>query len=266
MRPLESSIRTLQRIFREDGREPSGPSRRPGVPASPRRIGRPAPNRLRAESAGPRRIGRPRPTGRPAPNRLRAAYTVNVALNVDSNEASRHPPDERQALVADLLDELTRWPPRDRAGAFKMWHRDALSLVHLNVVNVLEVQGPLPMGHLAEELDVSVASATGIVTRMEARGLVQRRHDSDDRRIVLVQLTEAGSNVFAAFEGRRREHLARLLQELTTAELAGFLAGLRALHVARERIYGAGGTGAAAGGPGPGSPPRSPGRAPPGGS
>jgi hypothetical protein len=49
----------------------------------------------------------------------------------------------RQALADDLLDELTAWSPRDRGGMLKTWHRGALSLIHLNVLTVLEVQGPL---------------------------------------------------------------------------------------------------------------------------
>jgi len=139
-------------------------------------------------------------------------------------------------LVADVLDELTGWGARDRAGAFRSWHRGALSLVHLNVLTVLETEGPLPMSCLAEALDVSDASATGIVDRMERRGLVERRHSTDDRRVVAVHLTVQGSAVFRDLEVHRRERLARLLEELTEAELAGFLAGVRALHAAHAQV------------------------------
>ena len=75
----------------------------------------------------------------------------------------------RSALERELLDEMTAWSPRDRGGAFKTWHRHALSLVHLNVLTALEAEGPLSMSRLAEAMDVSDASATGIVDRMEKR-------------------------------------------------------------------------------------------------
>ena len=138
----------------------------------------------------------------------------------------------------ELLDELTAWPPRDRAGMFRNWHRGALSLVQLNVVAVLEAEGTLPMSRLADELDVSVASATGIVDRMERRGLVERRHATDDRRVVAVHLTELGAGIFRDLAAHRREHLARMLGELTEEELAGFLKGIRAIRTARQRLIG----------------------------
>ena len=144
----------------------------------------------------------------------------------------------RRQLVADLLNELTGWDPRDRMGAFRRWHRGALSLVHLNVLAVLEAEGPLPMSRLAEALDVSDASATGIVDRMERRGLVERRHGTDDRRVVAVHLTERGSAIFREIEEHRRDRLAQVLGELTEEELSGFLVGVRALGAARARLCG----------------------------
>lgn len=161
--------------------------------------------------------------------------TVKVDA-VPSEPQVRH---ERQVLADDLLYELTEWSPRDRVGMFRGWHRGALSLIHLNVLAVLEAQGPLSMGQLADGLDVSDASATGIIERMERRGLVERRHATDDRRLVQVHLLEAGSSVFSDLQAHRREHLHRLLQELSDAELAGFLAGLRAMRAARVRLFAA---------------------------
>jgi DNA-binding MarR family transcriptional regulator len=143
---------------------------------------------------------------------------------------------QRKKLADDLLNELTSWSPRERMGAFKAWHRGALSLVHLNVLTVLEAEGPMSMGRLAEALDVSVASATGIVSRMMARGVVERRHDADDRRVVLVHLTPRGERVFQNLEQHHRERLAKLLEHLSEAEMAGFLLGLRAMRTARGRL------------------------------
>ena len=142
----------------------------------------------------------------------------------------------RQALADNLLTELTSWSPRERIGAFRKWHRGALSLVHLNVITLLEAEGPLSMGRLAEALDVSVASATGIVSRMMARGVIERRHDAEDRRVVLVHLTPRGARVFQNLEQHHRARLASLLQLLSEEELAGFLLGLRSLHAARARL------------------------------
>jgi DNA-binding MarR family transcriptional regulator len=151
----------------------------------------------------------------------------------------------RSALERELLEEMTAWSPRDREGAFTTWHRHALSLVHLNVLTALEAEGPLPMKRLAEIMDVSDASATGIVDRMEKRGLVERRHGTGDRRQVLVHLTEAGSQVFGDIAGHRRGMLSRVFAELTEDDMAALLVGMRAIHAARDRLLAAAGSGLA---------------------
>ena len=140
------------------------------------------------------------------------------------------------ALRRALLDEMTSWSPRDRGGVFKTWHRHALSLVHLNVLTELEAEGPLSMTRLAQAMDVSDASATGIIDRMERRGLVERRHDTDDRRKVLVHPTEAGIGLFRTMAEHRRDILTRVLDELDEDELNHLLIGFRALTVARKRV------------------------------
>jgi DNA-binding MarR family transcriptional regulator len=127
---------------------------------------------------------------------------------------------------------MLRWDPRERVGAFKAWLRGSLSLVHLHVLTTLETEGPLPMSHLADALDVSVASATGIVDRMEQRGLVERRHSATDRRVVQVHLTDRGEDVFTTIDGQRRAQVSAILERLTDDELEGLLIGLRATSAA----------------------------------
>ncbi len=143
---------------------------------------------------------------------------------------------DRPALQRELLEEMTSWSPRDRSGVFKTWHRHALSLVHLNVLTALESEGPLSMRRLAEAMDVSDASATGIVDRMEKRGLVERRHSTEDRRVVRVHLTDAGRHVFQDMAEHRRGMLSIELDELTEDELQALLVGMRAIHAARRRV------------------------------
>jgi DNA-binding MarR family transcriptional regulator len=151
-------------------------------------------------------------------------------------------PSERHRRLADeLLQELTAWSPRERMRAFRRWQRGPFSLVHLNVVTTLEVDGPLPMSHLAERLGVSDASATGIVDRMEQRQLVVRRHDLGDRRLVTVHLADGGRDLFEKVERRRRKRLGALVDRLTDDELEAFLLGLRAMHRAREELAAEGG-------------------------
>ena len=143
----------------------------------------------------------------------------------------------RDALIGELVDEMTSWSPRDRMDAFRSWLKGSLSLIHLHVLTILEADGALPMSHLADTLDVSVASATGIVTRMEERGLVERSHGEADRRVVLVRATPAGTAIFRDMTEHRRARLTRLLGRLTVDERSALLTGLRAMRVARAAFH-----------------------------
>ena len=165
-----------------------------------------------------------------------------MALNISAASSASSTEVRRRQLADDLIEELIA-TPRERMGAFRAWHRGALSLVHLNVLSVLEAEGPISMGRLAEALDVSVASATGIVSRMIDRGVVERRHDAADRRVVLVHLTEAGANVTRSLEAQHRERLGQLLEQLSSEEMSGLLVGLRAMHAAKSRMLAGAGEG-----------------------
>ncbi|MET8812964.1 MarR family transcriptional regulator [Streptomyces sp. NPDC004549] len=75
---------------------------------------------------------------------------------------------------------------------------------------------PLPMRRLAQRLKCEPSNVTGIVDRLESRGLVERRPDSGDRRVKLAAATEEGLSVARDLrEGLRfaREPLAGLSDE-----------------------------------------------------
>lgn len=86
------------------------------------------------------------------------------------------------------------------------------------------------MGALADDLDVSVASATGIVNRMEKRGLVVRRHDAVDRRVVLVEPTKQGLEAARLVGADRRARFGHLLESLTDDQLGALLDALRTMR------------------------------------
>ena len=142
---------------------------------------------------------------------------------------------DRQALLTRILDEIASPNPAEAMRAMRHWKAGRLSLVHLNVLFVLHADGPIPMRGLAESLDVSQASATGIVDRMEQRGLLERQRDAEDRRVVKVAISDEGRRLIAGMAAERREHLAQVLDELTDDELAAFLVGARAMRRARDR-------------------------------
>jgi DNA-binding MarR family transcriptional regulator len=85
------------------------------------------------------------------------------------------------------------------------------------------------MSELSSALDISVANATGIVTRMEERGLLERTRDAGDRRVVNVTLTADGRQMLDDMNQRRREFFTSLLSRLSVDELTQLRNGMRAM-------------------------------------
>ena len=65
-----------------------------------------------------------------------------------------------------------------------------------------ELRQPLSMGELADRLLCDASNVTGIVDRLEARGLVERQADPDDRRVKRLVLTDAGRELWQAHHDR----------------------------------------------------------------
>jgi DNA-binding MarR family transcriptional regulator len=115
------------------------------------------------------------------------------------------------------------------------WCRQSISMIHLHVLLLLDTDGPLSMSRLAENVDVSLPSATGIVSRMEERGLLRRIHGEDDRRLVMVQLTDGGRAALEKADYFRRQHITRAVGTLSESQLTNLLRAVRDLRAGFER-------------------------------
>lgn len=70
-----------------------------------------------------------------------------------------------------------------------------LSVAQLDVLRRLYTQGPTPMSQLAEAMNCEPSNLTGLVDKLEARELVERRADPADRRVRVLALTDKGTGV-----------------------------------------------------------------------
>jgi DNA-binding MarR family transcriptional regulator len=77
-----------------------------------------------------------------------------------------------------------------------------LSPAQCHVLRLIEPDQPLPMGQLAESLACHASNVTGLVDRLESRGLVRRRPAAGDRRIRVLVLTPTGAQLRAALVDR----------------------------------------------------------------
>jgi DNA-binding MarR family transcriptional regulator len=78
----------------------------------------------------------------------------------------------------------------------------------------LSMCGPNPVANLVRELDIDAGAVTRLLDRLEAKGLVRRERSSEDRRVVLIHLTEAGSAI--------ADDLKTVIADVFNAHLEGF--------------------------------------------
>jgi DNA-binding MarR family transcriptional regulator len=107
-------------------------------------------------------------------------------------------------------------------------------MTHFHVLTLLRHHDAMPMGRLADILDASLSSATGIIDRMEERGLVERVRVPDDRRVVLVRPTQAGLDLVDEAELVRSDVMRATLIRLSTPQLERLTAALADLGTALE--------------------------------
>jgi len=93
-----------------------------------------------------------------------------------------------------LWDIMQAHKPRFMALAQEL----GLSPVQLHALRMIEPDLEVPMSSLAGKLFCDNSNVTGIVDRLEARGLIERRPADYDRRVKLLVLTDEGERVRTA--------------------------------------------------------------------
>jgi DNA-binding MarR family transcriptional regulator len=152
--------------------------------------------------------------------------------------------DEIVLLLPVLGRELARPVPLEmeaslRAGAPEhAFPSEAhVSPGHIQVLIAL-AKGACPVGRIAEVLGVSRPAATQLVDKLVEHGMIERRHDPADRRVVLVDYVPGMHEVARTIMDVRRTQLNAALDALTDEEAFAFLKGLKEITTALGRAPG----------------------------
>ena len=150
-----------------------------------------------------------------------------MATTVESSPLA----DRRRAAESVLADLALAVGSLRCAGSQRMV-RLGISMTHFHVLTLLRHNEAMPMGRLADILDASMSNATGIVDRMEERGLVERVRVPDDRRVVLVRPTQAGLDLVDEVELVKNDVMIRALARLSDVQLGRLSAAVADISAA----------------------------------
>ena len=145
-------------------------------------------------------------------------------------------PRSSTAVADDLIDAMAPLLAQQRQKWAERCHAHGLSLMGAHALALLEMHGPMPMSRLADDLGVALPNATGIVNRLAERGIIDRGHADDDRRVVLVSLNDTGRQLIGEMEEARRGRIRRLVEQLDREQQERLLQAVRDLRAAAMRV------------------------------
>jgi DNA-binding MarR family transcriptional regulator len=115
------------------------------------------------------------------------------------------------------------------------WRDIDITMQQLRAIYLLQDEGEVTVGRLAEMFDMGLPAASLLADRLVRAGLVERRADDSDRRRVLLSLTRAGDRLVAELREGSQVLLRRWLAALPAEDMAALSRGWQALAEVASR-------------------------------
>jgi DNA-binding MarR family transcriptional regulator len=126
------------------------------------------------------------------------------------------------SLQQDPRRELPDWP--------------SVTMQQLRVMMILYAEGPTRVSMLANRLNVSTPTITGILDRLVRQNLTYRDDDPRDRRVVLNALTDHGRAVIEQIQAIDSAKLALAIETLSDEDQQAIVSALNTLAVAVDAV------------------------------
>jgi DNA-binding MarR family transcriptional regulator len=138
--------------------------------------------------------------------------------------------DERERVISHILTIDRRLYEYLQFNHMPDWAGVELTMPQLKLLFLSGGPRPMPASQMARALGMTPSTATGVVDRLVAQGLVRRLVDPGDRRVVLLQATPEGSALLERLLLAGLGHFRSILDRLTLEDLRVVERALDALH------------------------------------
>src|SRR6476660_1757298 len=98
--------------------------------------------------------------------------------------------DPRAQAMNALNREVRGWQADQELFDSVVSERAGINRTDWRCLDILGTRGPMTAGQLAQAVRLTTGAVTGVLDRLEAANLVRRTRDTDDRRKVIVEVTE----------------------------------------------------------------------------
>lgn len=131
--------------------------------------------------------------------------------------------DERTRSVLRAIRQILR---STEANSKALLRATGLTTSQLVILRMLEEQGQMMAGQIAQRLGITQATTTGMLHKLEARGMLARRKGEHDRRQVWLSLTPQARALIATTPDGIHELFKQRFSELEDWEQAMLIASL----------------------------------------
>jgi DNA-binding MarR family transcriptional regulator len=137
--------------------------------------------------------------------------------------------DIRTDLVAELFGTVGRFRRTVRRAAGGSFVTSGLTESQAELLRLVGRQPGISVSAAATELGLAANTASTLVSKLSAEGLLVRTADPGDRRVGRLELTAPAQHIADASRAARRAALAEALDELDDDDTQALAAGLRVL-------------------------------------
>ncbi|TVM15174.1 MarR family transcriptional regulator [Oceanidesulfovibrio indonesiensis] len=119
--------------------------------------------------------------------------------------------DDLSRVIVEFYEKLSSWE-------HSVVRDQGMTLPQMHTLEILGVNQPLRMKELAQKMGVTTGTLTVQVDRLERAGMVRRRPHQEDRRSILVELTDTGRELFTEHHGLHEQLTRDITAGLTDEE------------------------------------------------
>jgi MarR family 2-MHQ and catechol resistance regulon transcriptional repressor len=125
---------------------------------------------------------------------------------------------EKANLALDTWVKLARASSSFNKKSLENIRSFGLTQPQFGVIEALGHLGPMKIGVLCNKMLVSGGNMTLVLDNLEKIELIERVHSKEDRRAILIQLTEKGHSLFTKVFSNHAEFIFSLMSVLTEKE------------------------------------------------
>lgn len=133
------------------------------------------------------------------------------------------------ATVGDIIDDLRRVFQVVNEFSKRAVRSTGLTGPQLWTIKTISEESPVPVSDLAHSMHLHPATVVGILDRLEKRDLIKRTRSTEDRRVVMIELTSVGDDLVRRAPLVAQGLLVQGLEMLSPAKQRTVATGLKML-------------------------------------